>query len=199
MMVLIPWSGCLHSYWMSLLCRQETGERCEGIPRDLWKEAWTIGSCLRKVSLDWQIFVCFSIKNLVGKSSSGLNYMYSLSKKSITQICDRPRVTLVRCNRICIWMNVIGNFYNESSNFWNGSICLDLACFDLWNDHSPPEGWFLNDKNITCLWYRLRRASSSLSVQTFALQVKWGLQPWSKLGWEVMVSEWSKDFNHEVI
>ena len=36
MMGTILWSGRLHSRWMPLLCRQATGERCEGIPRDLY-------------------------------------------------------------------------------------------------------------------------------------------------------------------
>jgi len=36
--------------------------------------------------------------------------------KNQTQICDRPRVTLIRCNIICIWVDVIGKVYNKSSN-----------------------------------------------------------------------------------
>ena len=63
------------------------------LPAGNWVEVW--GYILRSVegnvnnritpveaSSDWRISVCFSIKSLVGESYSGLDYLYSLSKKN---------------------------------------------------------------------------------------------------------------------
>ena len=55
-----------------------------GFPQDIWKVAWTIGSRLREASPDWWIFICVSIRSLVGESESGFGYLYSFLKKTNT-------------------------------------------------------------------------------------------------------------------
>ena len=59
---------------------------------------------------------------------------------------------------------------------------LRSCLFVLWNVQILSEAWFSDSKNITCLQYHLWIMSSSPSVQTFVLWVKWGLQSWSWTG-----------------
>jgi len=127
----------------SLIC----AEISLGYHRDLRKVTWTIGLRSCEAFPDRQLFVCFSIGNSFGGSGwVSVSYMYFFPKKQ-TQIGDRSCITLVRCNQVCIWMNIIRKLCNKSNNFRNenviwifpdlfyhdfrleGYVCLE-SCFD---------------------------------------------------------------------
>jgi len=84
-------------------------------------------------------------------------------------------ISLVWCNDILKLNEMLLHMYFVIEMIKS---CLALTWFVLWNDNTPSEAWFSDDKNMMCLYYHLRIVSPYLSIQT-------------------LISEWSEDLSRE--
>ena len=108
----------------------------------LQSAAWDVifGSCIFLRFVD--ILVLPVMVDCLSRSYSwrvwvGIGSSVFLFKKQ-TQICNKSRVTLVRCNRVCNWMDVIEKICNESNNVLEWKIFVwilpNLLCnCIIWN------------------------------------------------------------------